>query len=236
MDDSGKLSRSEEYSVYGGLLFSSKEERQKFCNQYRSLLKDIKCDYCKETKTACSKTCPEIKSFLISNAQRRRIVNLCKQYKTFSLIINNTQVYSHIMENKASKGRYIDYTQKITFKTIIRKLISKGLINPALPLKISINIDQQATKSNGYYNLRDGLYEEFYHGISNYNYGFTYPPILKAEPQITVDYIDSKKSVAIQAADIIAGTTRRIMYYAEDEITKRKRLDKLNWVICTFPK
>ena len=38
LDDSGKLTRKEKISVYGGLLFFSKKEKDKFITQYRSIM------------------------------------------------------------------------------------------------------------------------------------------------------------------------------------------------------
>ena len=47
LDDSGKLTKKELLSVYGGIVFLSKKEKDKFITQYRSILNDIKCKYCK---------------------------------------------------------------------------------------------------------------------------------------------------------------------------------------------
>ena len=41
LDDSGKLTSKENVSVYGGLVFFSKKEKDKFITQYRSIVKDI---------------------------------------------------------------------------------------------------------------------------------------------------------------------------------------------------
>ena len=66
LDDSGKLSFNEKISVYGGLLFFSKNEKDKFITQYRSIINDIKCKYCRQTINDCDKKCPEIKNTNIS--------------------------------------------------------------------------------------------------------------------------------------------------------------------------
>jgi len=41
---------------------------------------------------------------LINDTDRRRIINLCKQYEVFSSILRNKYAYEHILQNKASKG------------------------------------------------------------------------------------------------------------------------------------
>ena len=42
LDDSGKLTKKELLSVYGGIVFLSKKEKDKFITQYRSIINDIK--------------------------------------------------------------------------------------------------------------------------------------------------------------------------------------------------
>ena len=235
MDDSGKLSNKESFLVYGGIVFSSSEEKQKFSNKYRRIINDIKCQYCHKNQTECSKECPEIKSSKINDADRRRIINLCKQYKVFSLVVDNARVYQSIMSSKASKGRYIDFVLKVTLKEVLSTLIQEAVIDPDKDIKICINIDQQTTKSNGYYSLQDSIYEEIKHGLYNYNYSVFHKAIFNEDVNLYVNYIDSKKSIAIQAADIIAGTTRRIMYYSELKSKRIQRLNTFTWVLKFFP-
>ena len=75
LDDSGKLTKKELLSVYGGIVFLSKKEKDKFITQYRSIINDIKCKYCKN-KSTCNKKCPEIKNTNIKNSD---IDYLCKR-------------------------------------------------------------------------------------------------------------------------------------------------------------
>ena len=66
LDDSGKLTAKEKISAYGGLVFLSKKEKDKFITQYKSIINDIKCGYC-ENKEDCNHICPEIKNTNIKN-------------------------------------------------------------------------------------------------------------------------------------------------------------------------
>lgn len=207
LDDSGKLSENELYSVYGGLVFFSKQEKDKFITQYRSIINDIKCKYCK----VCNKICPEIKSTNILNKDKRRIMNYLKKYYVVGLIINNNLVYKHIMENKRSKGRFLDYSLKRLIKEIINDAINKKKIDCNKDLRIIINIDEQTTKSNGYYNLHDGIYEELKYGISNFNYNSCYNPLISGNLEVRVCYQNSKKSYLVQASDLISGTIRKMV-------------------------
>lgn len=208
LDDSGKLTNKEQLSVYGGLVFLSKKEKDKFITQYKSIINSIKCDYC-TNKKCCNFYCPEIKNTNIKKKDKRRLMNYIKKYYVVALIIKNDSVYEHIKESKAAKGRFLDYSIRRMIKEIIKSLIKYKSIDPNKPIKLIINIDQQSTKSNGYYNLHDGLLEELKYGIVNYNYSVKISPIIFSDLEIKVSYQDSGKSYVVQAADLLAGTIRR---------------------------
>ena len=215
LDDSGKLTSKEKISVYGGLVFLSKNEKDKFITQYRSIINDIKCKYCNKVNN-CDNKCPEIKNTNIEINDKRRIMNYIKKYYVVALIIKNENVYEHIINSKAAKGRFIDYSIRRMIKEVIIKLIKQKRIDINKPLKLIINIDQQSTKSNGYYNLRDGLMEELKYGIVNYNYSKKINPIIRSSLDIKVTYQDSGKSYVVQAADLLAGTIRRTVLDMEN--------------------
>ena len=205
LDDSGKLTSKEHICVYGGVVFLSKCEKDKFITQYKSIVESLKCKYC----VICNNNCPEIKNTNISKSDKRRIMNYIKKYFVIALIIENDRIYKHIMMNKGAKGRFIDYSIRRLIKETIVILIKNRKINPYLPLKLIVNIDEQSTKSNGYYNLKDGLLEELKYGISNYNYSMKINPIIFSELDVKVTYQNSSKSYVIQASDLLAGTIRK---------------------------
>ena len=97
LDDSGKLSNKEIVCVYGGIIFTSKKQKDKFITQYKSIINDIKCHYCK----VCNKVCPEIKNTNIKMSHKRRVMNYLKKYSICALVIKNENVYNYIKNNKA---------------------------------------------------------------------------------------------------------------------------------------
>lgn len=225
LDDSGKLTPKESVCVYGGIIFLSKSEKDKFITQYRSIINEIKCNYC---FNKCNNNCPEIKNTNIKPSDKRRIMNYLKKYYIIGLIVKNDDVYSYIKNNKAAKGRFIDYSIRRMIKEIIKNFIKCKSIDPNKPVKIIINIDQQSTKSNGYYNLHDGLIEELKYGIVNYNYSSSISPILFSDLDIKVTYQDSGRSYVVQAADLLAGTIRRMaLNNIDDKSSRYLELSKL---------
>ncbi|MBQ8299479.1 MAG: DUF3800 domain-containing protein [Clostridia bacterium] len=230
MDDSGQLTRNnpqQNIFVYGGLYFLSKDESDNFSRQYKSIVNSIKPKYCNDfsnddklnekfckthDSTTCSYKCPELKSSKLSSADRRHLLNFIKKYNTSVVVVNNSKLRDYIFENKASIGRFKDYAIKREVKNIIEKLISENKIDPSKQVKIFLNLDQQTTISNGYYDLEHTIKEELQYGIFNYNYGIMYPPIL-SDVTIKIKYKDSYYSYNIQAADLLVGEIRHKYYH-----------------------
>ncbi len=207
LDDSGKLTSKEWISVYGGLVFLSKREKDKFITQYRSIVNEIKCSYCKHREN-CNKKCPEIKNTNIKPKHKRRIMNYLHKYYIVALVIKNEEVYDYIKNNKAAKGRFLDYSMRRMIKEIIKRLISLKMVDSNKDIRLILNIDQQSTKNNGYYNLKDGLLEELKYGITSFNYAATFLPIIFGKLEIKLMYQASDKCYVVQAADLLAGTIR----------------------------
>lgn len=205
MDDSGKLNSNENSCIYGGLFFYSSNEYMNFVNKYKSIINSLKCKYCSQNISNCDKECIEIKGTTrLKNSDKRRIFNLIKKEKNFGVFINNKSVYSGIMNDKSARGRFCDYAQKRIVKEIILYSISHKLIDTEKSLNLYIKIDESKTKSNGYYNLRDSIYEELINGIINYDYSIIHKPILKGNLKVKVKIYDSKYNFGIQSADIMS--------------------------------
>lgn len=234
IDDSGKLVNTEKVSIYAGIVFTNKKEHDKFITQYRSIVNNIKCKYCNKNILFCSsnKSCPELKHNMLKPVHNRQLFNYIKKYSVISCIINNKHVHQNIKENTASRGRFLDYALKLLIKNTIKGLIKDKKIDPNKPIKLILNIDEQTTKTNGYYNLQDGIVEELKYGIYNYNYGKFYEPILFSDFKVVLHYQKSDKSYLIQASDLIAGTIRRLYLNNIDDITEfNKKIEFINYRI-----
>lgn len=180
MDDSGKLTTKENSCIYGGLFFYSSKDYMNFINKYKSIVNEIKCKYCKQEKENCNKKCLEIKgTSRIKPKHKRQMFNLIKKEKNYGVFIKNKKVFAPIMQDKASRGRFCDYAMKRIVKEIVIYSIKQEFIDPNKPLKLIIKIDQCKTKSNGYYNLKNSIYEELVNGIINYDYSKIHKPLIK---------------------------------------------------------
>lgn len=210
MDDSGKLNNNENSCIYGGIFFYSTKKYMNFINQYKSIIKSIKCEYCKQDRENCNKNCIEIKGTTkIKSKHYRRIFNLLKREYNFGVFINNKKVYSKIMKNKSARGRFSDYAQKRIIKEIVLYSIKNRFVDPNKELKIYIKMDECTTKTNGYYNLKDSIYEELVNGIINYDYSKIYKPLINSDLNLSVRMFDSKYNYGIQSADIMSNYLHR---------------------------
>ncbi len=230
IDDSGKLVNKEKVAIYAGIVFTSKKEKDKFITQYRSIVQSIKCRYCNKEIVKCNsnKSCPELKHNMLKSKHIRQLMNYIKKYSILCCIINNDNIYTNIKNNTASRGRFLDYALKLLIKQTVKGLIKEKLIDPNKPIKLVINIDEQTTKTNGYYNLKDGIIEELKYGIYNYNYGTRYNPIVMSDLEVSLCYQKSEKSYLIQASDLVAGNIRRIYLNNINNVIELK--NKINFV------
>jgi len=205
IDDSGKFNINETSCIYGGLFFYSSNDYMNFINKYKSIIKSIKCNYCKQNNINCNKNCIEIKGTTrIKPNDNRRIFNLIKKQNNFGVFINNNKIYQNIINDKPSRGRFIDYAQKRIIKDIIAYSINNHLIDNNKPVNLYIKSDECTSKSNGYYNLKDSIYEELINGIINYDYSKIHKPLLNNKLLIKYKTYNSKYHYGIQSADYVA--------------------------------
>ena len=131
----------------------------------------------------------------------------------FKRYSNDSNEYVIFSENKRKLEMFLNEDRFISKKWFlgiyneINEVFNKWWTNK--PIRLIINIDQQSTKSNGYYNLHDGLIEELKYGIVNFNYSSLIKPIVYSDLDILISYQDSGKSYVVQAADLLAGTIRK---------------------------
>lgn len=131
----------------------------------------------------------------------------------FKRYSNDSNEYVIFSENKRKLEMFLNEDRFISKKWFlgiyneINEVFNKWWTNK--PIRLIINIDQQSTKSNGYYNLHDGLIEELKYGIVNFNYSSLIKPIIYFDLDILISYQDSGKSYVVQAADLLVGTIRK---------------------------
>lgn len=207
IDDSGKIDQKNTYLIYGGFVFLSKSSLESFKCRYQNYVNKIKTHY-KEDK--------EIKSNILKYKDRKKFLEDFKSDYSFTLAILNEKLYEDIKKDAKAKGRFIDYGLKRCIKMILKDLIKKDVIKRNDSLELEILIDNQTIKSNGLYDLEKSIQKELTKGMKPILEA-SYSPLFK-NIKVHVYYGDSKKSLSIQASDILAGSVRRKMI-SQEEIT-----------------
>lgn len=106
--------------------------------------------------------------------------------------------------SKKDKQRYLDYAYKVGLKKALQRLIREGRIKPDEIETIHIYNDEHSTATNGRYELREGLEQEFKLGTYNLRYDKFFPPVFEKMKGIELWFCDSDKVTLIRAADIVA--------------------------------
>jgi len=204
--------------------FKNRNDRDNFKRLYVDIIKDNKCKFCKCDKVSCNHDCPEIKSNNTNPKFRRRIVNLIKNSEyahSFATTIYNRDIPLAVLNVKHSRGRRTDYYQKRIIKKIIKKLIIEKEIDPHKHLTLIIRIDESPQATDGKYNLEESIIEELLYGITNYDYGCTFPPTLFGGLKVDLKYVNSKETALVQASDFFVGYVNATLLWKP----KRENLD-----------
>lgn len=220
-DESGVFDKKHnDIYVYGGILFLSKEEEKANTRKYINVEKTIR-------KSNHYKKNYELKACKIFNKDKNKIYRSLNNCIKFGVIINQKEIKNEIFENKKSKQRYLDYAYKIGLKRMFEELIKKKIIDPKKINNIYVHVDEHTTATDGQYELREGLEQEFKIGTFNYKYNKFYPPIFKNMNKVTVKLCNSNSVTLIRAADIVANNIYYKAVNNKENTSKNLYLTKL---------
>lgn len=197
-DESGVFDKTHnKVFVFGGLLFLSKNEKDVAVRKYIHAEKTIR-------KTGNYSKDVEIKACTITKRQRGKLFRSLNGVYKFGAVIDQSRVLNSIMSDKKTKQRFLDYAFKIALKRLLERLISDGVIAPGDVENIILYIDEHSTSTNGLYELRQSLEEEFKRGTHSHNYTKFFPPIFPNLMDVQVNYCNSTTTKLVRAADIVA--------------------------------
>jgi len=220
-DESGVFDNvHEDKFVFGGLIFLDKNtkdiETRKYLNVERTIRKYNRNKY--QNK--------ELKATILKNKDKGKVFRSLNSCIKFSVVIDLKRVNIEIFNHKKSKQRYLDYAFKIGVKRAIEKLILEGAITPNEVNSLNIFCDEHTTATNGFYQLKEGLEEEFKRGTHNFHYNKFFPPLFPNMNNVNLQYCNSATNALIRGADIVAN---RVYFKAN----KNNCSDLHSKVICT---
>ena len=184
-----------EIFVFGGLITLGKDDRNDLIRMYRNAEKAIATDY---------ENGMELKASNISTRHRAKLFrSLNKAYK-FGVVIKQGKIRKEIFANKKSKQRYLDYAYKIGVKSALLQMMKDGVFKACDVSNMHFYVDEHTTATNGIYELREALLQEFKFGTFNWDYNLFYKPLFPDMKDLQLDYCNSSKTTLVRAADIIA--------------------------------
>jgi hypothetical protein len=197
-DESGVFDQKNEVIFdFGGVVFFSKKERDNAERKFISVESGIK------KRNNYPKTL-EYKASKASNADKMSLFRSMNGLIKFGVVIEEKKIMSNIFDQKKSKQRYLDYAFKIGIKRLFAKLIEDKMLDPQQIERIYFFADEHTTATNGRYELREALLNEFKYGTYNETWDKFYPAIFPNIKDVLLDYCDSASIPLIRSADIIA--------------------------------
>jgi hypothetical protein len=197
-DESGVFDvKHNRFYVYGGLIFLDHASKDLCIRKYLNIERMIR-------KNAGYPHDAELKACKITNHEKYKLYKSLKNCIIFGAVILQETVNANIFEDKKSKQRYLDYVYKITLRRAFERMMKDGRITKDGVENIYIFADEHSTATNGKYELREALEQEFKRGTFNHNYQQFYPPIFSNLNLLELNLCDSSTKPLIRAADIIA--------------------------------
>lgn len=208
--------------VFAGLIFLDKEEKDLCTRLYSKAERDVR----------RSQNIPknqEVKATSISNKNKGKLFRSLNNFYKFGVIIRQKEIHKEIYSNKKSKQRYLDYAYKIAIRRFFEKLIKNKTIIPDNIEHMRFYIDEHSTATNGLYELKEALEQEFKYGTFNFSWNTFYPPIFPNLKSLEVNFCNSSSKILVRASDIVAN---RLYYKAT---TERRVKSSDNFLISYLP-
>lgn len=197
-DESGVFDvNHNKFYVFGGLVFLSKEENDNESRKYIAVENTIR-------RIENKSKFEEIKATSVTNKSKSKLYRSLNHCEKFGVIINQDNVHTEIFLNKKHKQRYLDFAYKIAIKRKFEEMILKNQIKAEEVENINFFVDEHTTATDGLYELRESLLQEFKEGMFSTNYVKFYPPIFPNLKTLNVNYCNSNKKTLVRAADIIS--------------------------------
>ncbi|EHI73847.1 Protein of uncharacterised function (DUF3800) [Streptococcus criceti] len=195
IDDSGVFHSNNDIFVYAGDCFVSDYEKMSAKHKYKKINKEI---------SKSLNRSDELKASNLKRKHKRALYKVLEKEISFSVVIDIQKIKEYVIKDKKSRQRFKDYALKRIVKELFKVLIDRGIICKTDDINLFVNIDQQGFSTNGFYGLGDGIFEELHEGITNFNYGNFFPPILTGNLDVITKSCVSENDYLIQAADILA--------------------------------
>ena len=206
-DESGVFDKQHnDFFVFAGLILLSSEKKEEWSRRYSAAERRIRIagKYDREQ---------ELKASFVTNSEKHLLYKSLNGCYKFAVVIRQQRLIAEIFTSKKDKQRYLDYAYKIGVKRALQHLIEKKILNSEEVENIYFFVDEHTTATNGCYELKESLEQEFKNGTYNYKWDKFFPPIFPAIKSVNVEYCNSAKKILVRASDVVAN---RVFYLAKN--------------------
>lgn len=220
-DESGVFDKAHnDVFVFGGLIFLGRESREVAYRKYIHAERAIESKYGGR----------ELKASVVSPKHKGSLFRSTNGFTRYAFVISQQSVMDQIFFSKKSKQRYLDYVYKVGLKRVFGRLISGGALNPDDVDNVYVRFDEHTTATDGKYELREGIEEEFKHGTFNFRYNIFHEPIFpNMRGVVDLNFRNSENDALIRASDIIANRAWH------NEITGKGHSTGASMIVVRFP-
>lgn len=220
-DESGVFDKKHnDIFVFGGLIILGSDGKEEWSRRYSKAEKDIR------LKKQVGKDY-ELKATQITNSEKGKLFRSLNKCYKFAVVVNQKKVLNNIFRSKKDKQRYLDYVYKIAVKRAFEKLLEDEIIKCIDVERLYFYIDEHTTATNGRYELKEALEQEFKWGTYNLEYSCFFPPIFKNLKEVQLEYCNSQSTLLVRASDIVAN---RVFYLVKNNVEQLKSIKNLNLI------
>lgn len=222
-DESGVFDKiHNEYFVFGGLILLGNDDKEKWSRIYSSVEDVLR------TNKGVDKNY-ELKATQVTNKEKANLFRSLNNCYKFAVVVEQRKLLDEIFLSKKDKQRYLDFAYKIAVKRAFQSLINQKLVIPDEVERLYFYVDEHTTATNGVYELRESLEQEFKRGNYNFDYSLYYEPIFKHLKDVHLEYCNSASKLLVRAADIVAN---RVYYLAKNEY--KLKLSQINNISVVY--
>lgn len=197
-DESGVFDKQhQDFFVFGGIILLNEKEQGDRVRLYRNAENKLGPDAGRSEQG-------ELKATTLSNKDKGKLFRSLNAVYKFAVVVDQKKIHDTIFDNKKTKQRYLDYAFKIGVKNALKHLVDTGVISANYSGWLRVIMDEHSTATDGCYELREGLEQEFKIGTHNYTYQKFFPPLFPNLRGVDLKLKDSRFETLVRAADIVA--------------------------------
>lgn len=209
-DESGVFDKSHnQFYIYGGIVFLSKEEKDTASRKYIHVERSIRKNRGIERDT-------EVKASILQGKDKSSLYRSMNDIIKFGVVVDQQSLRDSVYNDKKTKQRYLDYAFKRGIKYCFQHLINQQRIDPNAVNDIYFMADEHSTATNGRYELRESLEQEFKLGVHIHDWKGYLPPLFQGMNTVHMKFCDSSSTTLVRAADIVANSIYHKVMKNED--------------------